>query len=172
MRVALHTGPARAPLLSDGAADRIWKGRKAWVAPVQSSSLVVFKTGVMPMGRLRVVQSSCIQAAVRLGFTMFWWSEPLAGGLLAGVPPPNKLAGSSYLVLCLILPCFSLSHHGDGQEEEIRMGLSHRFIYVSSWSPIFAASGKGIWCKCEPPEDFTLCCCILWSKGNLSEYRR
>jgi len=114
------------------------------------------------------VQASCIQGlpAVRLGFAVLRWSEPEAEGVLAGVPPFNKLAGSSDLVLGLFLPCFFLSHHGGGDEEEGGMGMSHRFIYVSSWSLILAASGRGIRCRSVPREDFFVVLLYLMVEGR------
>lgn len=106
----------------------------------------------MPMGGMRLVQASYDQwlAAVMLLFVVLRWPEPEAEGVLAGVPPLNKLAGVPDLVLDFILSCFSLSYHGGGQKEEGGRGSNYRTIHVRPWSPIFAATGRGFRCRSEP----------------------
>ena len=126
LRVASCAVPARAPLLSDGAAGRSRAGRRAWVA-VQSRCKVVFRTGVMPMGGVRLVQASCVQrvAVVMLLFVVLRWSEPEAEVVLVDL----------YFFLCC---------HGGGRKDTGGRGsFSRRTIFVRSWGPISAVNPKG-----------------------------
>ncbi|XBI65691.1 hypothetical protein VPH35_045482 [Triticum aestivum] len=136
--------------------------------------MVVFRTGVMPMGDMQLVHASCVQwpATVMLMFAVLRWPKPEAEGVLVGVPPLNKLAGVSNLVLDFIPSCFSLSYHGGGYKEEGGRGSSYRTIHVRPWSLISAATRRGFRCRSEPSAILILCCCISWSKGGFSEFRQ